>query len=319
MYLTFQNPMYLWFLFLIPLLIISHFYFFKKSKAKAIKFANYETLKRISGENLITKNLTHLVLRVLIIFFLVVAVTGTQLWFLGEGLDTNIVLALDGSPSMTAGDISPNRFSASKESLSSFILSFSERTNLALITFGGTTFVNQPLTSNRLDVQLALSQANTLPLGGTDISNAIVTSTNLLLSDPDSGRTIIMLTDGVSNVGGFIADPIVEAVKYARDNQVIIHTITIGTDSGPAGFLQEYYELTSVVNQETAQYISSQTNGQAYVAVTKEEIDAALQSLVFSSSQRMLDYNVAFYSLVLALLLLFVDWILINTAYRRLI
>jgi Ca-activated chloride channel homolog len=319
MYFTFQTPIYLWFLFTIPLLIISHFYFFKKGKAKAIKFANFETLKRISGENLITKNISHLTLRILIILFLVLAVSGANFWYLGDGLDTNIVIALDGSPSMTAQDLEPTRFSASKESLGSFILGFDERAKIGLITFGGTTFINSPLTENKAELRLALAQTNILPTGGTDISNAIVTSTNLLLSDPEPGRTIIMVTDGVSNVGGFVAEPIIEAVKYAKNNQVIIHTITIGTDSAPAGFLQEYYELRSVVNEEATRYISDETSGTALRALNKAELDAALQELAFTSNQRMLDYNIAFYSLVLALILLFVDWVLINTAYRRLI
>ena len=319
MYFSFENPVYLWFLFTIPLLIISHFYFFRKGKAKAIKFANYETLKRISGEKLITKNLTHLVLRILILLALVMAVSGVKFWFLGDSLETNIVLALDASPSMTAQDILPNRFSASKEALDLFVASLDERTKLGLITFGGTTFVNHPLTESKLSIRTAIAQANQLAIGGTDLSNAIVTSVNLLLSDPSAGRTVIMITDGVSNVGGFVADPVQEAVRYARDNQVIIHTITVGTDSGPAGFLQEYYELRSVVNIETTNYITSETNGQNFIAVTAEEIRMSLNDLTFAQEQRMLDYDIGFFALILALVLLFVDWVLINTAYRRLI
>ena len=319
MYFSFENPVYLWFLFTIPLLIISHFYFFKRGKAKAIKFANYETLKRISGEKLITKNITHLVIRIIVLLALVLAVSGAKFWFLGDSLETNIVIALDASPSMTAQDVQPNRFTASKEGLDVFISGLEERTKIGLITFGGTTFVNHPLTESKLSVRTALAQAEQLAIGGTDMSNAIITSVNLLLADPTAGRTVIMITDGVSNVGGFVADPVVEAVRYARDNQVIIHTVTLGTDSGPAGFLQEYYELRSVVNIETTNYITRETNGQNYVAATRGDLDTALNDLTFAQTQRMLDYNIGFFALILGVVLLFVDWVLINTAYRRLI
>ena len=66
---TFQNPIYLWFLISIPLMILTHFYLLRQSKKKAMKFANFETIKRITGKKLITKNISMLVLRSFILLF----------------------------------------------------------------------------------------------------------------------------------------------------------------------------------------------------------------------------------------------------------
>ena len=319
MIITFDTPEFLWLVFLIPILIISHFYFLKKSKAKAIKFANYNTLQRITGKKLITKNITHLVIRSLLVFCLILALSGTHFFYQGEALESNIVLALDGSPSMTGQDIAPDRFTASKDAFDLFVSSLDERTNLGLLTFGGVTIINEPLTESKTRIRSALNSAQILTTGGTDISNAIVTGTNMLLAEPDKGKTIIMISDGATNQGAFIGDSITEAVNYARSKGVVIHSITIGTDEGPAGFLQEYYELRNIVNLETLQFISEETGGVNFYADSGEELLDAIRNFEFASEQKMIRVSIGFYAMLVAFIILILDWGLVNTAYRRLI
>ncbi|MGV8169694.1 MAG: VWA domain-containing protein [Candidatus Nanoarchaeia archaeon] len=213
MYITFDNPLYLWLFFSIPLFIISHFYFLRKSKSKAMKFANVETLRRISGDKLITKNILHLILRVLIIFCLIVAVAGTKLWVMGESNEVNYVVALDASASMTSEDVKPSRFVAAKDNVNEFVGAMQPRTKLALVTFSGVTEVIQPLTDSKTQFRLGMEKASISSTGGTDMPGAIITSTNLLLTEPEKGKAIILISDGINTLGASISDPIQEAVN----------------------------------------------------------------------------------------------------------
>lgn len=319
MFLTFENPLYLWLFFSIPLFIISHFFFLRNSKSKALKFANVETIRRISGEKLITKNITHLVIRVLIIFFLILAVAGTKFWIMGSSTDVNIVVALDSSASMTSEDVAPNRFDASKTGIKRFVDSLSMRTNIGLVTFAGVTFVDMTLTESRSDFRFALDNARISSTGGTDIAGAIIASTNLLLTQPERGKSILLVSDGVNTIGAFISDPLREAVEYAKRNQVIIYTVGIGTDSGPVGYLPDYYNISSMYNEENMMYIARETGGQYIYAADANSIIQAVDYYAEKSDERFISFDLSFGALLLALSLLFLEWGLANTIYRRIL
>jgi hypothetical protein len=57
MEITFVNPQYLWLLLIVPALILTHFYGLKFSRKKAIKFANFEALSRVTGGHKLSMNL----------------------------------------------------------------------------------------------------------------------------------------------------------------------------------------------------------------------------------------------------------------------
>lgn len=319
MYVTFDNPHILWFLFLIPAIIISHIYFLKKSKAKAVKFANYETIKRIKGEKLVTKNIVHLSLRIAIILLLVAGVSGASFWFMAESLENNVVVALDGSPSMTTQDIEPNRFEAGKDFVDEFVSGVEGRGDLGLVVFGGVSVVEQTLTSSTSDFRFSLQGSNVIPAAGSDISGAIVTSTNLMLSDEERGRSIILISDGLGGQSSFIGDSIQRAIDYANENQVIVNTITLGTETGPVGFLPEYYDITATFSQEEMIRIAEETGGEHFYAGSREELMDNSQIFEYATEQRYNELNLSFISLFLALILVLVDWVLVNTAYRRIL
>ena len=58
MYITFSNPKYLFLLFVIPLFILIHLLSLKKSRRKALSFANFEAISRVKGIEFLSKNLT---------------------------------------------------------------------------------------------------------------------------------------------------------------------------------------------------------------------------------------------------------------------
>ncbi|MFA6072917.1 MAG: VWA domain-containing protein [Candidatus Woesearchaeota archaeon] len=317
MYITFENPLYLWLLFSVPLFIVSHFYFLKKSKSKALKFANVETLRRISGDRLITKNVIHLLLRLLVIFCLVVAVAGTKLWYMGESNEVNYVVALDASASMTAEDIKPSRFLAAQDNINQFVTGLKSRTKLGLVTFSGVTEILLPLSDSKIAFKLAMERATIASTGGTDMPGAIITSTNMLLTDTKNGKAIILISDGVNTLGAHVSDPVIAAVEYAKLNQVIIYTVGIGSNSGPVGYLPEYYNISASYNEDTLVYIANETGGLYLRAESTNQLANALAFLGKNSTKQYLDFDLSFAALLLAVCFLFIEWGLANTLYRR--
>jgi Ca-activated chloride channel homolog len=318
MYLQFEEPLYLWLMFSIPLIIISHFYFLKRSKSKAMKFANVETIKRIYGEKLVTKNIFHLLLRVLILFCLIVAITGTSLWYIGESSNVSYIIALDSSASMTAEDIKPNRFDAAKTNIDKFIMQSTPGTDMGLVTFSGVTEILETPTNSKLDLKIAIEKAEISQTGGTDISGAIISSSNLLLSQ-NNGKAIILISDGVNTLGSYISDPIKAAVEYANRNQVIIYTVAVGSNSGPIGFLPEYYNISATYNEDTLEYIANSTGGKYFYASNADEFSQVFSFLDENTSQQYIEIKLSFAAMILAISLLFVEWGIANTLYRRIL
>ena len=313
---TFDNPIYMWYLLSIPLLIYTHFYLFRHAKTKAMTFANFESLRRITGEKLLTKNITLLVMRVLIITCVIVAASGTTLWRTGDISDNDFIIALDNSASMAAQDILPTRLEAAKSTAVSFVNSLKSTSNIGLLSFAGTTFVESVPINNKDSIIKTIENIETTKTGGTDIAGAIITGTNMLLTSQE-GKVIVLITDGSNTVGSFIADSINSSIDYASKNHVVVYTIGIGSDTGPIGYLPEYYNISAVFNEESLISISNATHGKYYKALNATDLEAAYQEISKDVRKGLIPMKLSYGLMLVALLLLFVEWGLISTRFRR--
>ncbi len=317
MFLTFENHLYLWFLFFIPVLIFAHYYFLKRSRSKALIFSNVSALRRLSKKKLITSNITHLIIRCLIIFFFVVAASGATLWVMGERADVNVIFAVDSSPSMTAGDVGESRFVTAKQMVSGIINMMPRGGDLALINFAGATFIQKSFTDERADILLALEGLEISRLGGTDLGGAIVTAANLFELRPDEGKVLIILSDGLANRGSFISGSPSEIIDYARDNQVVIYSIGIGSEGGPIGYLEEYYDIPAMFDEELLVGLSEGTGGDYFLVESVEDVPDVISQLSFESSRAFINYNLYYWAFLVVFVLLFFEWVVANTIYRR--
>ena len=199
---TFLNIHFLWALFAIPLIIALHFFLLKYTTRRAVLFANFEALKRVTGSMVLSKNITLLIIRVLVILFLTLSAAGIIIWTQGPGADFNYVIAIDASSSMLANDFEPNRLSVAKETAKDFSNSISAEAKIGVVSFSGVTKVETALTGDKKKVEEAIDKIQTSRTGGTDISGAIMTASNMLLTDTDKSMSVILLTDGQHTVGG---------------------------------------------------------------------------------------------------------------------
>lgn len=314
--LIFTNPFYLWLLVSIPFLIITHFFILKYLKRRAIKFANFEAIKRVTGTKFdlknvraISKNRAILVIRVFVLLFLIFSIAGPILWYSGQSSEFDFVIAIDASSSMLADDFMPYRLDAARKASSLFVESLKARTRVGVVSFAGTSFVEQDLTDNLKNAEDAINSIRIKRAGGTDIGSAITTSSNILLRE-EKARVIILLTDGQSTVGM----PVYEAIEYANKNHVTVNTIGIGTEEGGT-FIKG--DLLSKLDEPTLIEIAQKTGGKYYKAENEEELAMAFDDISSSAEEKIpIDLSMGF--MMISLALLFVEWGMINTKYRTL-
>jgi len=315
--LTFENPLFLWYLLSIPLLIYTHFYLFRHSKLKAVQFANFEALKRVTGEKLITKNITVLFIRVTALICIIMAATGAIFWYEGMVSDNDFVIAIDNSASMTAQDIQPTRLEAAKKTAIEFVDELKSKSNIGLISFAGTTMIESTLIDNRESIEKTLENVEISETGGTDIAGAIITGTNILLGS-EKGKTIILITDGSNTVGAFIENSVKNSIEYAQRNHVVVHTIGIGSDTGPIGYLPEYYNISAVYDENTLIEISNSTGGSYYKAVDEADLKSAYAEIRKAANKGFIPVKLSHGLILVTLFLLFLEWGLISTRFRKL-
>lgn len=306
MEINFNNPQYLWFLLSIFILLISHSMTFKSTQKKALKFANFEAIARVTGNSFIKKNIFLLIFRIIVLTLVILSVAGTSITYVGKSTNSNYVLALDTSTSMLVEDIAPNRLEAAKQTLKDFIDFLPQTTKVGLLSFSGVNLIESPLEEDLSKLKTILNNVKISPIAGTDIGNAIVTSTNLLIAENDQkSKVVILLTDGQSNIG----IPVEEAVNYANKNNIIVDTIGIGTEEG-GKFLGT--EVKSKIDEVQLKEIASRTSGVYFRAESSDKLKDSFKQLT-ELNRKKISVNLSFSLLLIALVMIFVEWGLINT------
>ena len=142
-----------------------------------------------------------------------------------KGID--ILFALDTSKSMLAEDIRPNRLERSKYAVLDFVSQL-KGDRVGLMPFAGTSYLMCPLTADYQAFEQSLGTIDTaiIPLGGTDIRQAII-SAETIVNNEANHKILILITDGENLEGDAVA-----AAAEAHKRGMIIHTVGVGTEGG---------------------------------------------------------------------------------------
>jgi Ca-activated chloride channel family protein len=144
----------------------------------------------------------------------------------------NIMIALDISSSMKAGDFKPgNRLEVARRVLSEFVEK-RQGDLIGLVTFAGRTFLQAPLTPDNdlLGQTIDRVDIGMLP-DGTAIGTAIAMCLNQLKDLPSAASVIVLITDGANNTGR--PSPFA-AAEAARSLGVRIHSIGLSSSDTTA-------------------------------------------------------------------------------------
>jgi len=239
-----------------------------------------------------------------------------------EGID--IVLATDISGSMLAEDFKPNRLEASKDVATEFI---SGRPNdrIGLVVFSGESFTQCPLTT---DHAVLINLYNDIKSGmiddGTALGDGLATAVSRLKESKTASKVIILLTDGVNNMGSL--DPL-SAAEIAQLYGIRIYTIGVGTIGlapypfeTPFGI--QYQNIEVKIDEPLLRKISEMTNGKYFRATNKRNL-ANIYSEIDKLEKSKIDVTEFkrkkeefFPLIILALILLCAEIILRNTYFR---
>lgn len=290
MYISFQNPSYLTLLFIIPILIFFHFYNLKNLRGKAVRFANFEAIARVRGIDIYSKNIITLIINVLIIVSLVFSLSGFTLHMEMEASSFSYAIAIDSSESMGARDLKPDRLTAAKESAKEFIDSLPTGTMVGVISFASNTIIEKKLSDNKDSLKFSIDNIKLTNIGGTDIFEAYRTSSIILNKEPN--KALIILSDGQINIG-----KIDEVVTEALRDEVIIHTIGIGTVSGGNASFG-----ISKLDEDSLKSLAYSTNGMYFNVADEYKMKDSFKEIIPLTS-KIAAINLSFYMIVLTIIL----------------
>ncbi len=195
----------------------------------------------------------------------------------------DIFVVVDVSRSMLAEDFKPNRFEAAKERLKEFVQLYPQD-RIGLVIFSEQAFTLLPLTTDLKLVEQSIDQIKMGPLGsGTNIGDALGLAVARATTSQSKNKVIILLTDGVSNVGNI--SPL-QAAEKAKEMKIKVYTIGMGSDKNakiplPHSVFGMRYQLIpgGSVDLETLQRISKMTGGRSYSAEDGKALKQVLQEI----------------------------------------
>lgn len=313
MKIIFTHPLYLWFLVILPILILAHLFVLKGRKSMALKFSNFEALEKVTKKSFIThhrgiitaRSLILVLSRTLTYSFFILAISGIMLEYKGNVSGFDFVLAIDSSSSMLANDFSPNRLEAAKEAALMFADSVSQA-DIGVVSFAGEVSTDLRPEKNSIQVKSSIKGIKLSGTGGTNIGDALITSANLF--EGESPRRIILLTDGQSNTGTEPSDSLV----YLKSKNITVYTIGVATMEG--GQVSEGL-FTSKLDETTLKQIAEDTNGKYYRASDKESLNKIFEEIA-SSTVNTTAFDLSWIFLMIGFVILAVGWFLASTKFR---
>lgn len=190
-----------------------------------------------------------------------------------------IVLALDVSLSMQAGDVEPDRITAARDAAKVFVEQLPDSFNLALVSFARTAAVVVPATKEHDQVAAAI---DTLELDeATATGEAVFASLQAIQNVPADGAEgapparIVLLSDGFRTVGRSTE----EAAEAASAANVPVSTIAFGTDDGVVTLPDNDTPVPVPVDRDSLATLAEDTGGEFYEALTAEEVRQVYQDL----------------------------------------
>ena len=320
-----EEKSYLYFLIVIPLLVLLFLYVQIWKRKKQKEFGDIELIKKLSPEKSAFKPFLKMGVVLLALTFLIIGLVnpkiGTKMETVKrEGID--IIFAVDVSKSMLAEDVAPNRLEKSKQIVSQIINQLgSDR--IGIVAYAGSAFPVLPITTDYGVAKMFLQSMNTgiVSSQGTSLDEAIKLSSTYFDDKSKTSKLLILISDGEDHSEG--AE---EAAEEANKLGMKIITIGVGTEKGSTiplrrnGIVESFQRdnnnevVVTKLNQESLTTIAKATKG-GYVNGnnTKEVLEYVknalnnIQKTEFEATQ-MADFQSQFqWFLGFAFALLFLD------------
>ena len=240
-----------------------------------------------------------------------------------EGID--IVFAMDVSTSMLARDFTPDRINASKNIAIEFI---SQRPSdrMGIVVFAGESYTQCPLTTDRATLINLMKDVQTgLIEDGTAIGNGLATAVARMKDSDAKSRVVILITDGVNNMGEVTPGM---AAEIAKTYGIRVYTIGVGANgTAPypvmTPFGAQAQNVQEEIDEDLLKQVAEMTGGRYFRATDNTKL-AEIYSEInrMEKARTMVDsfpvYKELFPKYAIAALLLLMLELLFRLLIRRL-
>jgi Ca-activated chloride channel family protein len=330
MYSQIDEKIYLYFLAVIPIIVLLFLVNLYWKRKKQREFGDVELVKKLSPEKSVFKPVLKITVLLLALASLIIGLAnpkiGTKMETVKrEGID--VVFAIDVSKSMLAEDMAPNRLDKTKQIVSQIINQLgSDR--IGMVAYAGSAFPVLPITTDYGVAKMYLQGMNTdmVSSQGTSLEEAIKLSADYFDKDNATNKLIILISDGEDH-----SDGVDGAIEEALKIKAKVITIGVGTEKGGPipikrnGVVENFKRdrndevVVTKMNAEILKQIGKGTKGgYVYGGNTKEVLDYVKNALdniektEFETTQ-VADFQSQFqWFLGIAFALLFIDIFLLE-------
>ena len=289
---SFELPLALLGLLLVPMLLALYMVAQRRRRAYAVRFTNLDLLGSVVTAAPRWRRHIPPLLFLLALAALVVAIARPHVEVDVAKEEATVMLTTDSSGSMQATDVSPNRLDAARNSAQGFVDQLPDKFRLGLVSFSNVAQLLVPPTDDREPVNRALDSLQAE--GGTAIGTAMETALSGLQpviernqrEARSEGRNrrrappavIVLLSDGYSTTG---PEPL-EVARRARELRVPVNTVALGTSAATVTLSDRLGTTRNVrvpPDRRTLRRIAQITRGQYFGAVSDEKLQDVYKRL----------------------------------------
>lgn len=290
-------PLALLALLVLPLAVGIHLLAARRRMRHAVRFTNLEVLAGVVERIRPWRQRAPALLALLALALLAASLARPHVAVSAAAERATVVLVIDTSGSMEAGDVEPTRLGAAQAAVRTFLGKVPKQMRVAIVSFSGDVQVVAPPTTDRELLRLSLDY---LRFGfRTAIGDALGRAVQVAAASeqgepgaedapppaPEPGaegekplNAILLLSDGYQNFG--VLEP-GEAAQRAKARGIPVFTVALGT---PEGVLErDWYGSRRIIpvppDPETLRQIASATGGEAFEARDARKLNAVYESL----------------------------------------
>jgi Ca-activated chloride channel homolog len=228
---SFQAPLFLLALALVPVAAVLYVLADRRRKANAARFAAPALMPAVAPLRPGPRRHLPLVLYAAALAAVALALARPEATVAVPEERAAVILATDTSGSMQARDVSPSRMTAVRRAALRLLDDAPEELRVGAVAFNHSVRAIEPPRADRRDARALV--AGLRPSGGTATGEGLAAALGLLIREGQrAGKrppaAVILLSDGASTHG---RDP-VEVAREAARARIPVYTVALGTDSG---------------------------------------------------------------------------------------
>ena len=299
-----QWPGFLWALALVPVAVLAYLLGQRRRTSYAVRFTNLDLLANVVSRSPGWRRHLPPALYLLALTGLLFSLARPQAVTLVPKEQATVMLVMDTSGSMNATDVAPSRMIAAEQAATMFLGELPDKFRVGVVAFSGTAQILTRPTTDRSAVQDALASLHAE--GPTAMGDAIeralearlppsaptATTTTVpgaqrgvpTTTAPDLSKqppTVILLLSDGSNTQGR-TQPL-DAARHARQLNVPVFTISLGTDTGmvdvPDETTGQLRRIPVPPDKFTLRRVAEATGGRFFAAPSSKDLKGIYHDL----------------------------------------